>query len=46
MLRHLSDVESQILKKINDFDTNNPGDYVDGYEKILTEIRFASSKNA
>ena len=46
MLRQLSAFESQIIKKIYDFETTTAEDYHVGYNQILTELGIVSSRNA
>jgi hypothetical protein len=46
MLQQWSKFESQIIKKIYNFETDDIDDYQIGYDKILSEIISVSSRNA
>jgi hypothetical protein len=45
-LKNLSEVKAQLLNKISNFDTDNPGEYIDGVDQILIELDRVVSRNA
>lgn len=46
MLEQLSAYQSQLIKKIYDFETDCSQDYADGMAEIISEIRAVTSRNA
>jgi hypothetical protein len=46
MIKQLCTFESQIITKINRFNTNNLQDYESAVATLLNEIKFVTSRNA
>jgi hypothetical protein len=45
MLHQLSEFESQAIKKILNFQTDNADDLIDGYNHLISELKMVASKN-
>jgi len=46
MISQLDDFESQAIKKIYQFDSDNPEDYQQGLNRLLIELNNVTSRNA
>jgi hypothetical protein len=46
MLMHLGQYEIQIIKKIQEFDTDDVHDFHSGYTKLLSGLNFILNKSA